>query len=205
MRTGLIGPALPYNWSKMNNIAIMQTSSPYIVTLNDDVNLNTEDWLEKFLEYSQMNHVGSVGCLLLNPDGTIQHAGSYITDEGLGDHCFKGLNPGSFVLNGIMQIPRECSGVTSACMMVRREVLENIGLFDEKLRNYDDFEFSIRLLKNNYSNIFTPYVSGYHYESQTRPLIINPDMVAYLKEKTESVKELYYRDEWEMIIRKLCS
>jgi GT2 family glycosyltransferase len=200
-RTGLIGPFLPYNWSKMNNIAIMQTNSPFIVTLNDDVFLKTDDWLEQFLIYAQKNYVGSVGCLLLNPDGSIQHAGSYITEEGLGNHCFRGQSPHSMELNGILQIPRECSGVTSACMMVRREIFKKIGYFDEKLRNYDDFEFSIRLLKNGYSNIFTPYVCGFHDESQTRPLIINPDLINYLKGKIMPVKELYYRYEWEMIMR----
>jgi len=201
-RTGLIGPKLPYNWSKMNNIALKQTLSPYVVTLNDDVYLKTDDWLEKFLMYAQLNQVGSVGCLLLNPDGSIQHAGSYITDDGLGDHCFKGLDPHSLECNGILQIPRECSGVTSACMMVRREVFDKNGYFDENLRNYDDFEFSIRLLKKGYSHIFTPYVCGFHDESQTRPLIINPAMINYLKDKTMPVKELYYRHEWEMMIQR---
>ena len=201
-RTDIIGPSLPYNWSKMNNIALKQTFSPYVVTLNDDVYLKTDDWIEQFLMYAQMNHVGSVGCLLLNPDGSIQHAGTYITDDGMGDHCFKGFDPHSLDLNGILQIPRECSGVTSACMMVRREFFDKNGYFDEKLRNYDDFEFSIRLLKNGYSHIFTPYVWGYHDESQTRPLIINPDMINYLKDKTMPIKELYYRHEWEMMIKR---
>jgi len=200
--TGLIGPSLPYNWSKMNNVALKQTISPYVVTLNDDVYLKTDDWLEQFLMFAQLNQVGSVGCLLLNPDGSIQHAGAYITDDGLGDHCFKGLDPHSLEFNGILQIPRECSAVTSACMMVRREVFEKNGYFDENLRNYDDFEFSIRLLKNGYSHIFTPYVWGYHDESKTRPLIINPAMINYLKDKTMPVKELYYRNEWEMMLKR---
>jgi GT2 family glycosyltransferase len=195
-KTGLIGPEIPYNWSRMNNIAISLTSSPYLITLNDDIEIITEDWIENLLRYAQFDHIGTVGCMLLYRDKTIQHAGDFVREDGTGDHCFNRLRSDSFAFNGLAQVVRESTTVTSACMMIKRKTFKKVGLFDEELKNYDDYEFGIRIRKNGYINIYTPYVKAFHLESPTRPQICNSGTINYLLKKNGNIGEKFFRYEW---------
>lgn len=194
--SGLIGPKLQYNWSRMNNLAIHNTKSPFIITLNDDIEIISKDWIENMLRYAQFNHNGAVGGMLLYKDGRIQHAGDFVNEEGAGAHCFNGLKADSFEVHGLAQMARECNTVTSACMMVRREIFERVGLFDENLRNFDDFEFCLRLRDKGYSIIYSPFVKAYHLESPTRPHILDQDSINYLLKKIGPREESFFRYEW---------
>lgn len=195
--TGLIGPPLPYNWSRMNNLAVSRTKAPYIIFLNDDIQIITDNWIENMLQYAQQKDVGGVGVMLLYPDNSIQHAGDFITENGTGDHCFNGMDSRSFEINGLAQVVREVSAVTGACMMVRRDVFEEVGGFDENLRNFDDYDFCLRLRESGYKLIYTPYSKLYHYESPTRPQILDNKMVRYLLGKHKSKRfDPFYRYEW---------
>ena len=195
--TRLIGPPLPYNWSRMNNLAVSHTKAPYIIFLNDDTEIITDNWIENMLQYAQQEDVGGVGVMLLYPDNSIQHAGDFITENGTGDHCFNGMDSRSFEINGLAQVVREVSAVTTACMMVRRTVFEEVGGFDEKLRNFDDYDFCLRLRESGYKIIYTPYTKLYHYESPTRPQIFDNKMISYLLEKHKSKRfDPFYRYEW---------
>ena len=195
--TGLIGPPLPYNWSRMNNLAVSRTKAPYIIFLNDDIQIITDNWIENMLQYAQQKDVGGVGVMLLYPDNSIQHAGDFITENGTGDHCFNGMDSRSFEINGLAQVVREVSAVTGACMMVRRDVFEEVGGFDENLRNFDDYDFCLRLRESGYKLIYTPYSKLYHYESPTRPQILDNKMVRYLLGRHKSKRfDPFYRYEW---------
>jgi len=195
--TGLIGPPLPYNWSRMNNLAVSRTKAPYIIFLNDDIQIITDNWIENMLQYAQQKDVGGVGVMLLYPDNSIQHAGDFITENGTGDHCFNGMDSRSFEINGLAQVVREVSAVTGACMMVRRDVFEEVGGFDENLRNFDDYDFCLRLRESGYKLIYTPYSKLYHHESPTRPQILDNKMVRYLLGRHKSKRfDPFYRYEW---------
>jgi GT2 family glycosyltransferase len=195
--TGLIGPELPYNWSKMSNRAMFVTTAPYVIFLNDDTRIISRDWIQSMLQYAQLEDTGAVGAMLLFPDNTIQHAGDYITESGTGAHCFSGMNSNSFEVNGLAQCIRETSAVTSACMMVRRAVFEGLGGFDEELRNYDDYDFCLRLREKGYKIIYTPYARAYHLESPTRPQIQDGHTLRRLLEKHSWARsDPFYRHEY---------
>jgi len=201
--TGLIGPQLQYNWSRMSNRAMSATISPYVIFLNDDTRIISGDWIQSMLQYAQLEDVGAVGAMLLYPDGTIQHAGDYITESGTGDHCFSGMDSNSFEVNGLAQSIRETSAVTSACMMVRRTVFEELGGFDEELRNYDDYDFCLRLRERGHKIIYTPYAKAYHLESPTRPQIHDGGMLDRLSEKHPWARsDPFYRYEYRTMYHK---
>jgi GT2 family glycosyltransferase/glycosyltransferase involved in cell wall biosynthesis len=201
--TGLIGPKLPYNWSRMNNRGMSATVSPYVVFLNDDTRIISRDWIQDMLQYAQLEDVGAVGAMLLYPDGTIQHAGDYVTGTGMGGHCFNGMDSNSFEVNGLAQCIRETSAVTGACMMVRRTVFEELGGFDEELRNFDDFDFCLRLREKGYKIIYTPYAKAYHLESPSRPQILAKKMLHRLSERHPWARsDPFYRYEYNAMYRK---
>ena len=105
----------------MNNLGVDKTNSPYLIFLNDDTEIITSDWIENMIQYAQLKEVGVVGCMLLYPNGLIQHAGDYITPNGTGAHCFNKMSPKKYDINVFEKIVSETSAVPSACYMMRRE------------------------------------------------------------------------------------
>ena len=63
-----------FNYSKINNYGVKQARGEYLLLLNNDVEIITENWIEEMLANCQRAEVGIVGAKLLYPDNTVQHA-----------------------------------------------------------------------------------------------------------------------------------
>jgi len=138
-----------------------------VVVLNSDMEARP-GWLA-CLQFaaSQEEDVGIVGARLLYPDGRIQFAG---TARNLGapewfDHRYR-FKPADW---GPAAIPGAVLAVTGACMYVRRETIERIGLLDERYpMAYEDVDWCLRAWQAGMRVMYFPGASLYHYESQTR-------------------------------------
>ena len=77
---------------------------------------------------------------------------------------------------------REYSAVTAACMLVRRDVFEEMGGFDEAFAvAFNDVDFCIRLGQAGYRLLYTPHAELTHYESVSRGLSgLRPDYQEFL-------------------------
>ncbi|MGB0112641.1 MAG: hypothetical protein WBP59_05430, partial [Ilumatobacteraceae bacterium] len=63
---------------------------------------------------------------------------------------------------------RECSGVTAAAALLRREVFDEVGgLSLEFPANYNDVDFSLRVGAAGYRNVWTPFACWWHFESRS--------------------------------------
>ena len=71
---------------------------------------------------------------------------------------------------GAVRLPRNFSAVTAACMMLRKEVFEEAGGFDEEnlAVAYNDVDLCLRLGELGYRIVYTPYAELYHHESASR-------------------------------------
>jgi ADP-heptose:LPS heptosyltransferase/GT2 family glycosyltransferase len=158
----------PFNWSRYNNIGAAAATGTYLLFLNDDIEARGEGWLDALLEHAQRAEVGVVGARLMYPDGKVQHAGQYITSSHA-RHAFRfcaGEDDGPF---GLARVPREMASVTGACQMVRRDVFERLGRFDEAhdvINN--DLDFCLRAWRAGLSVIFTPHAELMHHELASR-------------------------------------
>ncbi len=203
-KSGLIGPSMPYNWSRMNNIGASKTNAPYIIFLNDDTEIITNNWIEEMLQYAQQKDIGVVGVMLMYPDDVIQHAGDYITENGMGSHCFNKMDANSNEVYGLAQLVRETSAVTSACFMVQRAKFNELNGYDENLRNFDDYDFCLRIREKGYKIIYNPFVRVYHYESPTRPHIHDEKLKTHLLSKHSWAKsDPFFRYEWRNLYHKI--
>ncbi len=138
-----------------------------VVVLNSDTEARP-GWLAG-LQYAarQEDDIGIVGARLLYPDGRIQFAG---TVRNLGapewfDHRyrFKPEDWGPAALAGPML------AVTGACMYVRRELIERVGLLDERYpMAYEDVDWCLRAWEAGFRVFYFPAASLYHHESLTR-------------------------------------
>ncbi len=153
----------PFNFSRLVNLGAARTDGEYILFLNNDTEVITEDWIEAMLEEAQKPEVGPVGANLVFPDGSAQHHGIVIGMAG------PAANVDATHYFGFGRVVRNVSAVTAACMMVRREVFDAIGGFDEEMAvAYNDVDFCLRALEAGYHVVYTPFATLYHHESATR-------------------------------------
>lgn len=156
-----------FNISEKINLGVDAAKGKYVILLNDDMTIITENWIEEMLMWFQRSGVVGVGAKLLFPNNTIQHAGVLLLAQGP-SHVYYGSDDSEVGLAGSAVLARNYSAVTGACMMVRRSDFFKCGGFDVKLRvNYNDVDFCLRLGQLG-RIIYTPYAMLYHYESVSK-------------------------------------
>ncbi len=173
-----------FNWAAINNAAAATCTTDMLLFLNNDIEASSEGWLHALVELGQRSEVGAVGARLIYPDGKLQHAGVVLGLGGVASHLFIGMPKGERGYFAWDRVVRGYSAVTAACMLVRREVFEEMGGFDEAFAvGFNDVDFCIRLGKAGYRLLYTPHAELTHYESVSRGL------------------SGYYRDYQEFLVR----
>jgi len=159
----------PYNFSELNNVGASHSAGEHLLFLNNDTQIVNSDWLSSMLEHSQRQEVGAVGTKLLFPDGRIQHAGIVLGLFGVCEHIHKFDDARLSGYLGALTSVRNYSAVTAACVMIRRSVFDEVGGFDERLAvNYNDVDLCLRIRKQGYLIVYTPYAEIIHLEHATR-------------------------------------
>ena len=160
----------PFNYAAMHNAAVAASDSPWLLFLNNDTEVLNPEWLHVMAEHVQRPEIAAVGAKLLFPGGTVQHAGVVLGIQQRAVHAFAGDNPASLAARGQLQMVRNYSAVTAACMMIRREVFDRLGGFDAERFPiaYNDVELCVRALKFGYRNIYAPLAVLKHHECATR-------------------------------------
>jgi N-acetylglucosaminyl-diphospho-decaprenol L-rhamnosyltransferase len=152
---------------KASNQGIEVTTGKYVLLLNNDtlINGSSLDALVKFLD--DHPNVGAVGGRLLNPDGSFQ-AGyadfSTLTEEFLiATRLGEFLRPGYPSHADDDQI-REVGWISSACLLVRRGALADVGLLDEEYFIYgDEADIQYRLQQAGWKVYYLPQANTIHF------------------------------------------
>lgn len=153
-----------FNLAAMNNLGARHSRSGTLVFLHDDVRPLCDDWLRILAGHLERNEIGVAGGHLRYPWGTLQDAGQvWGLGSGIG-HCGRGLlrTPLMYYL----ALPRDVSGVSDACLGIRRDVFEEAGAFDHKNFpvHYGDFDLCQRVRALGYRVIVDPRVELQHEE-----------------------------------------
>jgi len=158
-----------FNFSAINNFAVQEVQSEYILFLNNDVEVIAPQWLEEMLGLGQRDDVGAVGGLLLYPDNTIQHGGIIIGVGGVAGHSHKYFPGDDYGYFGRLKTVQNLSAVTAACLLTRKEVFEEVGGFEEELSHaFNDVDLCLRIREKGYLLAYTPFARLYHHESLSR-------------------------------------
>jgi GT2 family glycosyltransferase len=154
--------SLPGNDSTLKNLAATETDSAWILFLHDRVEAIESDWLTTMAEHVQRPEIGAVGPRLLNQDGTVVHAGIVIGVNGIAQPAFRGARVEYSGANRQSQVTRNCSAVSSACMLTQREFFQRVGGFDESLSGtLADVDFCLKLRRAGYLIVYTPFAKLY--------------------------------------------
>lgn len=185
-----------FNYSKINNFGVRYARGSFLLFLNNDTEVIEPEWLTILAENVQRRDIGAVGCKLLFPDRTIQHAGVVVGITGFAGHVFAGLSEHAYTHFGSADFVRNYLAVTGACLIVRKEVFDEVGGFDESFVICgSDVDFCLRIHNKGYRNIYTPYAVLYHHEAASRTTCIPPvDFELSLKSYDESlhIRDPYY-------------
>lgn len=152
----LIQNTVNTGFSKANNQGIryaLKNGAKYILLLNNDVEITEGRWLEEFKTVMEADSkVGIVGCKLLFPDGKLQHAGG-IVDLRVP------YNRGEYQMDiGQYNRVESVDYVTGAALMIKANVIRDIGLIDEGFTPlyYEDTDWCVRAKFYGYTVVYTP-------------------------------------------------
>ena len=159
----------PFNWSRLNNQAAARARGALLLLLNNDVEALAPGWLEAMAAQALRPAVGAVGALLLYPDRTLQHGGLVVGLDGHAEHAYRQLPLNHAVHRGRSQLLSRWDAVTGACLLLRNELLQRLGGFDEGLPvEGNDVDLCLRLEQLGYRQLIAPEAVLLHHESQSR-------------------------------------
>ncbi|MGH7233251.1 MAG: glycosyltransferase [Nitrospiraceae bacterium] len=161
----IIRNAQNVGFAKACNQGARAAKGRYLVFLNNDT-IPCEGWLTALVDEVETHlDTAVVGSKLLYPDGTIQHAGVVFSREGLFPyHVYRGVPADLLAVNR----RREFQCVTAACLLVRPDIFNAVGGFDEGYRNgFEDVDFCLKIRKRGGHIIYQPQSVLYHLESQS--------------------------------------
>ena len=162
-----------FNFSEKCNLGAVNTDAPLVLLLNDDTEVISPDWLETMVGHISESDVAMVGPLLVYEDNRIQSAAHSNTPT---PHNFcSGHSSSALGEFGILACARECSGVTGACALIKRDVYFEVGGLSETFPlAFNDCDFAFKVLERGYRIIWTPHARLFHFETASRPNHVEP-------------------------------
>jgi len=159
----------PFNFSGLNNAAVREAAGSIIGLINNDVEVTHCEWLGEMVALVARPETGCVGAKLLYPDGRIQHAGVVLGLRGIAGHAYRFAPADARGYLDRLRMPHNVSAVTAACLLVRREIYDQVGGLDESLTvAFNDVDFCLRVAAAGYLNLWTPLAELIHHESVSR-------------------------------------
>lgn len=164
-------------FSKANNYGYKKSRGQYVFLLNSDAFLISESSIPTFIDYLDKNQ--KVGCV----------GGNLITEEGKPNLCYGNFLSVKKVLHdfGLKKVDanyyknhlatsKTCDFdeaqvvdyLTAAAIMIKRELIEQLGLFDERYFMYfEDMDLCFRYRKKGFSSVLLPDVKIVHIGGQS--------------------------------------
>lgn len=177
-----------FNFARLCNLGRAQAKGEILVLLNNDVEIFDPEWLGVLVANCQRPEVGVVGARLFYPTGTIQHAGIVLAEA----HCthFQMGYPGWAKGYGYwLEVQRQVSAVTAACLAVRTDVWDQVGGMDEDLPvTGNDVDFCLKVADQGLRVIFAPACQLVHNESVSRGRDLGPEGYQRLQEEHRALK-----------------
>lgn len=179
----------PFNYSAINNFGVKNASGEIVGLLNNDLEVISPGWLDEMVSHALRPEIGAVGAMLYYPNNTIQHAGVILGTGGVAGHTYHGQPRGYAGQKGRGYIIQNLSAVTGACLLMRRDVYDEVGGLDENLPvAFNDVDLCMRITGKGYRILWTPYAELYHHESATRGYEDTPEKQARFRKEVEYVQ-----------------
>ena len=151
------------------NIGVQASSAPFLLFLNPDCFFQPDAIAPLFAGLQSGDRVGMVGGLLVNEDGTEQGGGRRAVPtpwrsvvRAFGLQRFANRWPKLFYdfhlhKQPLPDRPIEVEAISGACMLVKRDVMEDVGLWDEGyFLHCEDLDWCMRFRQKGWKILFVP-------------------------------------------------
>lgn len=187
-----------FNYPSINNMGVDNSKGKYLLFLNNDTEIVNPDCIRELISQCQRPEVGAVGARLYYEDGTIQHAGVIIGMGGVAGHAFVGFEHDELGYFARIVLTQDYSAVTAACMIVKRDVFEEVGRFDEKYAvAFNDVDLCLKIRKAGYLIVYAPYAELNHYESKSRGYEDTEEKMARFNSEVDR-----FQKQWKEVLQK---
>ncbi|MFN6273914.1 MAG: methyltransferase domain-containing protein [Microcystis sp.] len=192
-----------------NNSGVSIARGRLLLLLNSDVMPIRTGWLSSLVNvYDSLTeeNVGVIGPKLLYGNGSIQHAGMKFVRYGLWDNFWINDHPnkGQPNFSESNSRPKKISAVTGACMMVTRELYDQVSGLDEEYiaGDYEDSDFCLKLHAQGRENYYIPHIELFHLERQSLSLSQTQEKDDLWKFRRSLYNCWLYNHKWEEYILK---
>jgi GT2 family glycosyltransferase len=185
----------PFNYSAINNFGAREAKGEILGLVNNDIEPIGEGWLTEMVSQACRPEIGCVGAKLYYPNDTLQHGGVILGLGGVAGHSHKYYpreHPGYFYR---LHLAQNFSAVTAACLLLRREVFEQVGGLNERHLTvaFNDVDLCLKVREAGYRNLWTPYAELYHHESVSRGGDDSPAKRARAKQEVDYMRRTWAR------------
>lgn len=172
------------------NVAAGNAKGEYLLFLSHDT-LVRKDWMAEMLKtFERFEGIGIVGSMHVNPDNKVKEAGGIVWSDGSKTQYGHGDEPEEAEYNFL----REVDCVSGSSMMVRREVWEEAGGYDERylLQSCEDVDICLTTWKLGYKVVYQPASVVVHYEGAR----YDKDVDMSTKKQLAQCRKLF-REKWQ--------
>jgi N-acetylglucosaminyl-diphospho-decaprenol L-rhamnosyltransferase len=149
-----------------HNVVIRATTGRYVFVLNEDT--TSEDWgFERMVAHLDANPwVAALGPRLVYPDGRPQASAWRFPSPAAAALGLLTLGRAGILQSGGSET-RDVDWAMAAALLVRREALDEVGLFHEEFFIYsEETDLLRRLRRAGWRTQYFPHVTVVHHESQ---------------------------------------
>ncbi|WP_020668971.1 glycosyltransferase [Amycolatopsis nigrescens] len=147
------------------NLGAEQARGELVMFLNNDTEVRP-GWLDALVDVVETRpDVGLVGSKLIYPDGSLQECGGIIWRDGTGWNYGRG----EVAADPHYRTLREVDYVSGAALLVRRDLFERIGGFDQRYSPayYEDTDLAFAVRAAGYRTMVQPSSEVVHHEGIT--------------------------------------
>ncbi len=160
-------------FARANNQAIQQCTGKYILLLNPDT-LVSSGALQALIDFLD-NHseAGAAGARIINPDGSLQvssHPRPTLSRELWRLFHLDSLSPYAAypLTKWDANRPQEVDVLMGACLLLRREVLDQVGFLDEDYFIYsEEVDLCYRIQRAGWRMYWVPLAQVVHFGGQS--------------------------------------
>ena len=187
----LIENAENLGFARANNIAIRKSCGEYVLLLNPDTVVEQDTFSKMLAFMDEHDNCGGLGVKMLDAQGTFLPESkrgiptpwvAFCKLFGLYKLFPQSKKCNRYYLSNIPQdAVAEVEILAGACMLLRKSVLDEVGLLDETYFLYgEDVDISYRILQAGYKNYYFPETSIIHLKGASTK-----------KLEVKSVREFY--------------
>ncbi len=143
----------------------------YLVLMNNDVEVEL-GWLRALVDRAEAApDIGAVAPMLLYPDGRVQEAGAIVFQDGSAWNFGRDGHPDHYEFTYV----REIDYASAACLLVRRELFEAVGGYDERFlpMYYEDVDLCFALRAIGHRVLYEPAARVVHHEGSSAGTDLN--------------------------------